>query len=296
MEVGVGLPSTIGGLDGRQLVEYAARADRLGFSTLAVFDRLVYDNYDSIVALSAAAAVTERIRLATTVLLAPYRPSPVLLAKQLASVDRISCGRLVVGVAAGGRDDDFAASGTNYRDRGRRLDAMLLQLREVWSGAGQWAKVGPKPVHGDIPIWVGGHSPAALRRAARHGVGWVSPGGSTAGYPQLVERAREVFAASGRAEPPRMVALANVALADRPAAAARSQAYIESYYAHVGPKAKLLAQTVITDSDRLRATITGYAEAGCDELLLFPCIADLEQLDLIAEVLATMGQQPASVG
>ncbi|HEU5269756.1 MAG TPA: LLM class flavin-dependent oxidoreductase [Jatrophihabitans sp.] len=294
MEVGVGLPSTIGGTDGRLLVDYAARAERLGFSTLAVFDRLVYDNYDSIVALSAAAGVTERIRLATTVLLAPYRPSTVLLAKQLASLDRISGGRLVVGVAAGGRDDDFAASGTCYTDRGRRLDAMLPQLREVWSGAGQWAKVGPKPVHGDIPIWVGGHSPAALRRAARHGVGWVSPGGSTAGYPQLVERAREVFAASGRAQPPRMVALANVALADRPAAGERSRAYIESYYAHVGPKAKLLAQTVITDRDRLRATVTGYAEAGCDELLLFPCIADPEQLDLIAGELAALGVQSAA--
>ena len=214
MDIGVGLPTTISGTDGRLLVEYARRADRLGFSTLAVYDRLVYDNYDSIVALSAAAAVTERIRLATTVLLAPYRPSTVLLAKQLASLDRISGGRLVVGVAAGGREDDFAASGTRYSDRGKRLDAMLPELRAVWAGETGWRKVGPRPARGDIPIWVGGHSAAALRRAARYGVGWVSPGGSTAGYPQLVERAREVFAAEGRSHPPRMVALANVALGE----------------------------------------------------------------------------------
>ena len=292
MDIGVGLPTTIPGTDGRQLLRYARRADELGFSTLAVFDRLVFDNYDSITALAAAAGATERISLATTVLLAPYRPSTVVLAKQLASLDRLSGGRLVVGVAAGGRADDFDAAGTGYRDRGRRLDVMLDELAAIWAGTGEWGSVGPKPARGSIPIWVGGHSPAALRRAARHGVGWVSPGGSAAGYPELVTRAREVFAQSGRSEPPRMVALSNVAFG--PDATERAAGYIERYYAHVGPKAKFLAQSVITDTDRLVATIGAYRDAGCDELLLFPCVEDVAALDVIAEAAASVA--PARVG
>src|SRR5690242_11599170 len=105
MDIGVALPSAVPGAEGRQLVEFARRAESLGFSSLNVVDRVVYDNYDSIVALSAAAAVTERITLATTILLAAARPSPVELAKQLASLDRLSNGRLVIGISSGARED-----------------------------------------------------------------------------------------------------------------------------------------------------------------------------------------------
>ena len=283
MDVGVGLPTTIPGTDGRTLVEFARVAERTGFATLSVFDRMVYDSYDSLIALAAAAAVTERITLATTVLLAAYRPSVAELAKQLASVDRISHGRLVVGVAAGGRDDDFLATGARYTDRGRRLDAMLDELKQIWTGGGPVPGIGPLPSNGDIPLWIGGHSEAALRRAARHGTAWIAPGGSAAGYPALVQRARQAFADAGRTEAPRMVAIANVALgADRKA---RAGEHLLRYYSHVGQKAKLLADNVIADAGRLADTVCGYAEAGCDELLLFPGTNDVGHLDAIAAAL-----------
>jgi alkanesulfonate monooxygenase SsuD/methylene tetrahydromethanopterin reductase-like flavin-dependent oxidoreductase (luciferase family) len=283
MDIGIGLPTTVPGTAGRELVTFARRADEHGFSTLAVFDRMVYDNYDSLIALGAAAAVTERIRLATTVLLAAYRPSVAELAKQLASVDRLSEGRLVLGVAAGGREDDFRAGGTSYHDRGRRLDGMLAELREIWAGRGAVPGVGPRPAPDGIPLWVGGHSDAALRRAARHGQGWISPGGSASSFPQLVDRARETFGRYGRTELPHMVALASVALGEhRRAAASR---YVLDYYAHVGVKAQFLAKSVISNGEQLRRTVDEYAKAGCDELLLFPCTADAAQVDEIAEAL-----------
>ncbi|MBP2327254.1 alkanesulfonate monooxygenase SsuD/methylene tetrahydromethanopterin reductase-like flavin-dependent oxidoreductase (luciferase family) [Kibdelosporangium banguiense] len=281
MDIGVGLPTTVPGADGRSLTEFARRADRNGFSTLGVIDRLVYDSYDSIVTLAAAAAVTERIRLATTVLLAAYRPSVAQLAKQLASLDRLSGGRFVLGVAAGGREDDFAATATAYHDRGRRLDAMLAELRQLWHGDGTVSGIGPSPVRGDIPLWIGGHSVAARRRAADRGLGWLSPGGSLASYPELVRDVRASFAARGRADPPRMVALSYVSLGvDGAQHAAR---YLRSYYSYMGRKAEYLAAGVITDESALRQTAEDYAAAGCDEVLFFPCTADPDQADLIAK-------------
>ncbi|GIF07088.1 LLM class flavin-dependent oxidoreductase [Actinoplanes siamensis] len=280
MDIGIGLPTTVSGADGRALVAFALRAEAAGFSTLACFDRLVYDNYDSLIALAAAAGATERIRLATTVLLAPYRPSVAELAKQLASLDRLSGGRLVLGVSAGGRADDFAAAGTTYGDRGRRLDRMIEEMREIWAGRGPFPGIGPRPTGGDVPVWIGGHSPAALRRAARHGAGWISPGGSAAGFPQLVEHARAVFTAQGRTEAPYLVALANVALGEQ--RRAEAERHVLRYYQHLGPKARFLVDSLITDGPGLRAAVDGFAKAGCDELLLFPCTGDPQHVDDLA--------------
>ena len=282
MDIGVCLPTTIPGADGRQLIEFARRADRLGFHSLTVVDRVVYDNYDGIVALSAAAAVTERIRLVTAILLAASRPSSAELAKQLASLDRLSGGRLIVGVSSGMREDDYVATGTEYHTRGRRLDAMIEEIKAVWSGAGQVPGVGPRPTNGDIPFWVGGHSPAGLRRAAKYGIGWISPGGPPHKYPELVTRVKELWAEEGREGAPRMGANCYVSLG--PDGAARASEHMHSYYAYMGAMAGHLAAGAITGEDRLRDVVDGYAANGCDELNLLSCTADPDQLDRIAGV------------
>ena len=124
MDVGIGLPATIPGVGRDQLLEWARRADARGFSSLGTIDRIVYGNYEPLIALAAAAAVTERIRLATTILIAPYRGNGALVAKQAASLDRLSNGRLVLGVAVGGREDDYIASGVDFHTRGTRFEAM----------------------------------------------------------------------------------------------------------------------------------------------------------------------------
>jgi alkanesulfonate monooxygenase SsuD/methylene tetrahydromethanopterin reductase-like flavin-dependent oxidoreductase (luciferase family) len=282
VDIGISLPTTVPGADGSQLIEFARRADRLGFHSLTVVDRVVYDNYDGIVALSAAAAVTERIRLVTAILLAAYRPSSVELAKQLASLDRLSGGRLTVGVSAGMRADDYAATGTDYGTRGRRLDAMIEEMRAVWQGQGPQPGVGPRPVNGDIPFWVGGHSPGAFRRAAKHGIGWISPGGPPHKYPDLVTKVKQLWADEGRTDAPRMGANCYVSLG--PDGKKHATEHMLHYYAYMGTMADHLAAGAVTDEGRLRDVVDGYAANGCDELLLLTCSADPDQLDQIASV------------
>src|SRR3954452_5353657 len=190
MDVGIGLPSTIRGTSGAQIVEWARRAEARGFSSLGTIDRVVYANYEPLTALAAAAAVTERIKLATTILIAPLRVSGAMLAKQAASVDALSGGRLVLGVAVGGREDDFEVAGADFSGRGKALDGMLAEWREIWDGDA----IGPA-AHPSVII--GGSSGAAFRRAAAHD-GWIMGGGSPDQFREGLAKLRAAWEAAGR--------------------------------------------------------------------------------------------------
>jgi alkanesulfonate monooxygenase SsuD/methylene tetrahydromethanopterin reductase-like flavin-dependent oxidoreductase (luciferase family) len=278
MDVSIGLPTTVPGIDGPGLVSFARRAEAAGFTSLGVLDRLVYDNYEPLVALAAAAAVTERIRLMTSILIAAFRTGPAVLAKQLATIQHLSGGRLTVGLAAGGREDDYLAAGATYHDRGRRLDAIVAALTEIWASG----EIGPVPPKGAPRLLFGGHSPAAMRRAATAGDGWIAGGGSVSAYADLVTAAKRAWAERGRDGAPHLVSLSYVSLG--PEGAQRAGDYLRHYYSYVGPKAEYLARGVIADGARLRDVLDSYAAAGCDELILFPCVPEPEQVELIAEV------------
>src|SRR4051794_37983431 len=120
MKLALGLPSTIPGVTRAQVLDAARVADQGGLDSVWVIDRVVYGNLEPLGALFAAAAVTERVRLGTSVLIEPLR-NPVLLAKEAATLDVLSNGRTVMGLAVGGREDDFIAVGANFRNRGRRF-------------------------------------------------------------------------------------------------------------------------------------------------------------------------------
>src|ERR671916_2971566 len=124
MEVGIGLPNAVKGVTGKQLVEFGRAAEEAGFPSLGALDRVVYHSYEPLVTFGAIAAVTERIRLTTAIVLAPLRSTPVL-AKQAAAVQELSGGRLVLGMGLGARDDDYHASDIAMGPKGKRFSEQL---------------------------------------------------------------------------------------------------------------------------------------------------------------------------
>jgi Luciferase-like monooxygenase len=134
VKVGIGLPTTVKGVRGQQLTEWARRAEAAGFDSLATMDGLAFPNYEPFVALGAAAAVTEWIELITAIAILPYRQNAALVAKQAATLHHLSGGRLSFGIAIGGSAADYAASGVPWRQRGRRFDEMIEELHRVWTG------------------------------------------------------------------------------------------------------------------------------------------------------------------
>lgn len=283
MDIGIGLPSTIPGVGGTEVLDWARRADDAGFSTLATLDRVVYDNYDPIAVLAAAAAVTSRIRLTTAILIAPFRGNGALLAKQLASIDNLSGGRLTVGLAVGGRDDDFSATDTPFLQRGRRQDQLVEEMTAVWAGEarGFAGPIGPRPVQpGGPPLLLGGGSAAAIRRAARHGAGWIAGGGGPEMFAHAAEQVRSAWADAGRQGAPRLVSLTYFALG--PVAERAARAYLTDYYGFLGEFAEHLAAGALTDREAVRTAVRAFADAGCDELIFFPCSIDSDQVHLLA--------------
>jgi len=284
MDIGIGLPSTIPGIPGRLILDWASAAEQAGFSSLGTLDRVVYGNLETVPVLAAAAAVTERIGLTTAILIGPYRGNGALLAKQLATVDAIAGGRLRVGIAVGGRPDDFQATGSSFTERGRAFDAQLAEMRAVWQQEprGHAGPIGPAPVQaGGPPLLMGGNAPAAFRRMTEFGAGWVMGGGGPQAFAQGADKARQAWRDAGRAGAPRLVAIAYASLGDD--AEAHARAYLTDYYSFIGDFADQIAAGALTSPQKVADAVAAFTEAGCDELILFPCNPDTAQVALIAQ-------------
>src|SRR5215213_2766463 len=177
MDIGIGLPATIPWTNAPLILEWAKRADSSPFSSLGILDRLLYPNYEPLITLAAAAAVTERVRLMTTVLIAPLRRAGVL-AKQAATIDALSGGRLTLGLGVGAREDDFQFAPASFHDRGRRFEEQLELMRRDWSGqpvSEEVRVVGPPPAQAGGPeLLIGGYTPVSIRRVGRWGDGFIS--------------------------------------------------------------------------------------------------------------------------
>jgi alkanesulfonate monooxygenase SsuD/methylene tetrahydromethanopterin reductase-like flavin-dependent oxidoreductase (luciferase family) len=277
MDVGIGLPNAVPGATGAELVEWARRAEARGFSTLGTIDRVVYQNYEPLTALSAAAAVTDRIGLCTSVLLGPLRTNAVELAKQALSVQALSAGRFTLGVGLGARDDDYEASGVEVRGRGRRLDSMLERLKEVWAAG----EVGPS-ISGAPKLVIGGHAEASFVRTARFADGWIAAGSGPEQYVQGAAGVKAAWADAGREGAPHLMALTYFSLGERAAEDARAS--LADYYAWLGEEiANGIAAGAAQDADTVRRYVATYEEAGCEELIMFPSSSDPAQVDLLAD-------------
>ena len=288
MDIGIGLPATIPGVEPRLILDWARRADSGPFSSVAALDRIVYPNFEPLVSLAAAGAVTERIRLMSTVVLAPLRNAGVL-AKQAASLDAISGGRLTLGLGLGGREDDFRAAPAPYQGRGQRFEEQLAMMKKIWAGqplAEDLGPVGPPPARAGGPeLLLGGYVPSAIQRVGKWADGFITGGVADPGQArQLYEIAEASWKAEGRSGRPRFVGGIYYALGADAQETLRS--YIVDYYGYFGPAAEEMAKTFPAGPDAVKERIRGFMEAGMDELVLWPCAADLQQLDRLADLLA----------
>lgn len=283
MEIGIGLPNSIPGVSGATLLAWARRAEERGFAALSTIGRVAFPTYDELIALAAAAGATSRIRLMTNVLLAPTR-DPVTLAKEAASLDQLSQGRFTLGIGVGGRPDDFTATGRDLHDRGRRLDAALELMHRAWAGepvAGSPLPVAPAPVHGGrVPIVFGGSSDAAIRRAARWGIGWTSGSGGPEAVIAARPRVQAAWEAAGREGRPVLAALSYVALG--PNADEEARSYLGHYYSF-SPRGATMWQHIPRSPQAVRDELARFREAGVDQVFLAPTSGDLATVERIAE-------------
>ena len=246
---------------------------------------MAYPSYDSLVALAAAGAVTDRIGLFTNILLAPTR-NPALLAKEAASVDQISGGRLTLGLAVGSRKDDFEATGRSFEDRGARFDRDLDVLHRAWRGDlvdGAGKPVTPSPVRGEgVPILFGGMSDRTIERVVRWGVGWTAGGAPLDQTGPFIERVRAAWRDAGREGEPRIVCLSYYSVGE--GTEEESAANLRDYYGYLGEWADAIAQNAPRTPERIRETVEGFAALGVDELVFDPTVPDVAQVDLLADL------------
>jgi alkanesulfonate monooxygenase SsuD/methylene tetrahydromethanopterin reductase-like flavin-dependent oxidoreductase (luciferase family) len=287
VDIGIGLPNTVPDTEGRTLIDWARHAEEAGFSTLGTIGRLVYPNYEEFVALSAAAAVTSQIRLTTGVLLAPLYTNSALFAKQAASLDRLSGGRLVLGLGLGGREDDFAASGVSTQGRGRRLEEQIAMMKRVWSGEefGYAGAIGPEPARrGGPEIILGGASEATFRRVARMADGWIMGGGTPDMFAQAAAGVDQAWQDAGRPGRPRKLTLAYFGLG--PEARSQAEGYLLHYYGWLGEIANMIAGSAAVSPEMVKSYVAAFEASGCDEIIFVPTASRLDQISLLAEAIA----------
>jgi alkanesulfonate monooxygenase SsuD/methylene tetrahydromethanopterin reductase-like flavin-dependent oxidoreductase (luciferase family) len=284
MKVGIGLPNAVPGTTGKQLTDWARAAEEAGFSILGTIDRIVYPNFEPITALAAAASVTDRIRLATDVMLGPLRQNPAIIAKQILSLDAVAGGgRTVLGIGAGAREDDFAVGGLSMSGRGAWLDAALENILAIFNGDGDLpSKVGPRPERDRPTVLVGGYVPASFDRAARFGDGWTQGGSGPDQFEKDVAMLDDAWKRHGRDGDPYKMALIYFSLG--PDAQKNAEESLGSYYEFLGEEPKSMIVTgAVKDADSVQAAISSFESKGCDELILFPCSPDTEQVSLLAQ-------------
>lgn len=291
MELGLNLPVMAPGLDRARLLDWAERIERGPFRSLAAGERINFPNPEPLVALSACAARTERVRLVFSVLVLPTH-APARLAKQIATLDRLSQGRVTLGVGVGGREEDYAALGVPFAgNRWRRMEAGVAELKRLWAGGRTHASalraLEPAPWRAGGPeILAGAMGPRSIERAARwaDGLSGFSFGPDPREIEAQFETARRAWRAAGRPAP-RLVTSFWFALG--PGARAQLDDYLGRYLNFLGAElARKLAPTVrCDDAAKLREAARRMRDLGCDELLLVPTTSDPDEIDRVADLL-----------
>lgn len=296
MGVGMTLPVMEPDIGPDRLQEWSELVDAGPFSSVCFGERIAFDNPDALTLLGAVATWTRRVRITTTVVV-PQLHDPVLLAKALATGDRLSHGRLTVGLGVGGREEDYTAVGADLADRTMAdLAERAATLRRVWSGenlTGATRPVGPAPHQpGGPELLVGTHGPRTLRSAAQWAdglAGMALDATDVVGTEALFDVARDAWGTAGRQEP-RLTTSFWFALAET-SEDPRGQIHrhLRHYMNWLPPRVvDALAPTAGFAGNlvALRALLARFAAIGADEVHLIPTSDDPRQVQLVAELLS----------
>ena len=257
-----------------QTLEVARRAEELGFDSVWVTDHLLVprtfdiiyrDNMlEPIALLSHLAAVTQRVRIGTSVIILPYR-QPIIVAKMLATIDQLSSGRLIFGAAVGWMEEEFAALGRPFPERGAMSDEHLRLIRGLWTSEvvsfdGEYThfqdmQASPRPVQRPHPpIWVGGNSRRAQRRVAELGDGWHATGASAADIAAGRVHIQELWARNGRP--------------GRPVLSLRIACFLEDVSTQAVSYPSRGRQTIRGSTPHVVEALGQYQEAGIEHVVL----------------------------
>ena len=295
MKIGMTLPVTEPGWNRDIFLQWAEKIDSGPYDSLALGERICFPSPELLTTLGACAAVTKRVRLVSTVLILPMHDA-VLTAKQLATIDMLSGGRLTVGVGTGGRDEDYLATGVPLsHKRLARLESHIETMRAVWSGdivvEGTLRPVEPAPVQGaSMPILAGVMGPRATASAARwaDGISGMTIVADASDARQSFDMAERAWADAGRDKP-----LLNTAfwfaLGSDPDQ--QMQTHLQRYFNWLDPASRdamVAAGGFRGDARALADRIREFAAQGTDELLLIPTTIDPAEVDRASEAIALL--------
>nr|WP_281349377.1 LLM class flavin-dependent oxidoreductase [Nitratireductor arenosus] len=303
MSVQVGLPipqSSPQALDMARLRQYLVKADETGFDSLWVTEQLFGEGprLSALPLLTFAAALTSRVTLATGILQAALR-SPVLLAKSITTLDHLSGGRVLLGVAAGSDPQAYRACGLSTEKIGGQLEDCIKLMKRFWTEdsvtdhSPRWevedGSLNPKPVRKPHPpIWFGGSSPLAIKRAARLGSGWLSPGASSTGrYLEELAMVRDIAAQAGHTPESFRVGKRVYMAVDTSPDNARDKLrewYGRTYSGRDPTDVDKVA--VWGTPETILEQLGPLLDSGPDVVVLNPVFNELEQLDVIAAEIA----------
>ena len=291
MKIGLCIPYMKEGLTRQHFLDWFRRVDQGPFHALSCGERVTGPTYDMRILLSAAAAVTERVQLNTTLYVLPMH-NAVRVAKEIASLDVLCDGRLTVTVGVGGREKDYQAVGASFARRFSRMDQQVAQMRSIWAGEPPFAgadPVGPRPVQtGGPPILAGVMGPKSMARVAHwaDGVYAFSMNGEREEMARMLAMADGAWQAAGRTtEPYRLGGFWFSLAAD---AEQRLQQYVYDYLKISGHEiADLVAKSMTRHHpDAVREGLDNLEAAGCEEVFLVPATAELAEIDALEALLA----------
>lgn len=258
---------------------------------LATFDRAVYpSSWALTVQLAAAAAMTERVRLWSGIAILPVR-NAALFAKEVATIDVLSGGRLTLGVGIGAHDVEYTATGGVLEQRRQRMDAQVETMQKIWAQVppveGHYP-IGPAPVQtGGIPIIAGVEGPKAIARAAKWATGVMEGSHAMHFDPERVgeqrQRVVQGWKEAGRTDTPHFSSSVFFALGDDPQS--QLTEFLADFLKPYGVDSAFLKTSTSYGADNLRAAVAGARAAGVDDLMLLPTTADPNEITRAREAL-----------